>query len=183
MLYAAYGSNLHPVRLVRRTPSAELLGARFVPGWQLTFHKRSPDRSGKCMVTPCGSGIFVAVYDIDEAEKQVLDEIEGVGNGYRDDRINVPDFGRCRTYLPQDDWIDTTLRPWDWYRDLVWLGCRYHGFPAAYCDAIASVTAPFDPDSGRRRVNEHIIAALGNDAGTARCADRNSGTASASRGF
>ena len=37
MLYAAYGSNLHPVRLRERVPSAELLGTGVLEGRELRF--------------------------------------------------------------------------------------------------------------------------------------------------
>ena len=40
MLYAAYGSNLHPVRLSARVRAARLLGAGSVTGWELRFNKR-----------------------------------------------------------------------------------------------------------------------------------------------
>jgi hypothetical protein len=33
VLYAAYGSNLHPLRLAARAPSAALLGTCALPGW------------------------------------------------------------------------------------------------------------------------------------------------------
>ena len=45
MLYAAYGSNLHPARLSRRAPSAEFVGTALLPGWELRLHKRGQDGS------------------------------------------------------------------------------------------------------------------------------------------
>ena len=49
LYYLAYGSNLHPVRLTERVPSARFLGLTSLFGYQLRFHKRhEPDGSGKC---------------------------------------------------------------------------------------------------------------------------------------
>jgi hypothetical protein len=38
--YFAYGSNLHPLRLQERVPSAALLGWTHLHGWELRFDKR-----------------------------------------------------------------------------------------------------------------------------------------------
>ena len=92
MHYAAYGSNLHPRRLLERTPSAQLLGSRCVPGWSLKFHKRSKDNSAKCNATPQSAGLYVAIYEISDADKAKLDGIEGVGYGYCEGVMSVPDF-------------------------------------------------------------------------------------------
>ena len=46
LLYAAYGSNLHPGRLQKRVDSARLEGTAFVADLSLTFDKRGVDGSG-----------------------------------------------------------------------------------------------------------------------------------------
>ena len=48
--YLAYGSNLHPLRLTLRVPSARVIGVVEMPGYMLEFHKRSIDGSGKCLI-------------------------------------------------------------------------------------------------------------------------------------
>lgn len=45
----AYGSNLHPLRLRKRVSTANLIGIVEMQGYQLAFHKRSTDESGKCL--------------------------------------------------------------------------------------------------------------------------------------
>ena len=122
--YAAYGSNLHPIRLTDRIPSTRLLGTSFVPGWSLKFHKRSKDGSGKCNILQPGDGVHIAVYEMRKAEKQELDEIEGLGKGYEDASIVVPEFGRCSTYLGSASHVCNDLAPFDWYKEMVLLGCR-----------------------------------------------------------
>lgn len=64
-LYAAYGSNLHPVRLQERVKSASVRGTAVLEDWKLAFSKRSKDGSGKAtLVELDGAQAHVAVYDV-----------------------------------------------------------------------------------------------------------------------
>lgn len=166
MLYAAYGSNLHPVRLQERVPSAELLGTGVVSGRELRFHKRSfVDGSGKCDIVPGDGLVHVAVYDVPEDEKPLLDGFEGLGKGYRVEIVDVPGFSPCFTYVAMDDHVDASLRPYDWYVRLVLIGCAYHGFPRDYVQAIAipvlddAWELDEDPDAERRAAAEEVLRA------------------------
>lgn len=163
MRYAAYGSNLHPERLRARTPSARLLGAAPLPGWTLRFHKRSKDGSGKCMIANGGSGIHVAIYEIDTPDKQSLDRIEGLGLGYNEVIIDVPEFGACASYVADPAYIDGTLNVYDWYRELVLLGARFHSFPDAYMRELAATPAIEDPEPERRDRNWAIVSTIAPD--------------------
>lgn len=160
VLYAAYGSNLHPLRLRARTPSARLTGTAYLPDWSLRFHKRSIDASGKCSISKGSSGVYVAVYRMSTTDKRELDTIEGVGEGYVDARINVPEFGECATYIAADSRVDDALQPYDWYRELVLLGCEELGLPPDYARRIERVAAMPDPDSDRRRDRWAIVEML-----------------------
>ncbi len=155
--YAAYGSNLHPVRLTERLPSARLVGPGFLPGRTLEFHKRSVDASAKCTIVPGGEGVYVAVYEVSAADKRHLDEIEGVGRGYSDEVVDVPGFSDCATYVAEPTHLDDWLKPYHWYRELVLLGCRYHGFPESYVARIADIASATDPDVARNAVNAALI--------------------------
>lgn len=160
VLYAAFGSNLHPRRLQDRLPAATPLGSACLPGWSLHFNKRSEDTSGKCNILPHGDGVHLAIYSLSAADKRRLDKIEGVGLGYETGIVEVPGFGVCATYFAADTHVDDTLVPYDWYRKIVLLGCRWHAFPQAYIDGIAAlVTAP-DPDPERSRKNWATVARL-----------------------
>ena len=110
--YIAYGSNLHPVRLRERLPSARLVGPAFLPGRTLEFHKRSVDGSAKCTIVSGGEGVHVAIYDVSGDDKRRLDEIEGVGRGYSDERIDVPGFSECATYVAESTHVVTELEPY-----------------------------------------------------------------------
>ena len=149
--YAAYGSNLHPLRLRARAASARLVGTAYLPDWSLRFHKRSADTSGKCSILEGSSGVYVAVYRMSVADKHLLDGIEGVGSGYVDARIVVPGMGECTTYIAADSHVDDALQPYDWYREIVLLGCKELRFPADYARRIEQVVVAADPDPDRRQ--------------------------------
>lgn len=155
--YAAYGSNLHPTRLIERTPSARLLGTSCLPDWSLRFHKRSLDQSGKCDIIAGTGGIHVAVYELSDADKTTLDEIEGVGAGYVDISLTVPGMGECKSYVAEESFVDNSLTPYDWYKALVLVGARAHSFPAKYVSEIEAVVACQDPDPQRSADNWAII--------------------------
>jgi hypothetical protein len=149
MKYAAYGSNLHPLRLSRRIASARLLSTAFLPGWSLHFHKRSKDESGKCNIRCGGNGVHFAVFEISARDKLRLDEIEGVGAGYAAIFLRLPGLGECLSYAATESHIDESLQPYDWYRELVLVGARFHEFPDDYVDRISRVPAIEDPDADR----------------------------------
>jgi len=150
MWYVAYGSNLHPLRLTERASSARLIATSFLPNWSLHFHKRSKDGSGKCNILPGGDGIHVAIFDISVEDKLLLDKIEGLGRGYSETLLSIPDIGECVTYVAQQSHIDGSLAPYDWYKELVLMGARAHGFPDDYSQRISSLRAIEDPDPNRR---------------------------------
>ena len=167
MRYAAYGSNLHSRRLRERISSAKLINTSFLPDWSLRFHKRSLDKSAKCNIVSGGNGIHIAIFDISLADKATLDRIEGLGTGYAEVSLAVPDIGVCMSYVAEDSFIDSSLAPYDWYKELVLLGACAHGFPVDYTDKIRAVSACQDPDpcrSAKRWTTVEMVKA-GNQPG------------------
>ena len=158
--YLAYGSNLHPLRLSARTPSARLVGTDEIRGWQLVFHKRGQDGSGKCNIRRAEGKVFAAVYELDASDLETLDGIEGVNRGYQRHTLQAQAFGRCEAYLAEQSHVDPQIRPFCWYRRLVLEGCRYHGFPADYVAPIHSVDHVRDEDPARRRLHEELLARM-----------------------
>lgn len=152
MKYAAYGSNLHPLRLTERIPSARFLGTEYVPDWSLRFHKRGNDTSAKCSISRDGPGIYVAVFDISVADRAVLDRIEGVGCGYATATLRAGAMGDCMTYVAETHCIDNALAPFDWYKELVIVGATAHEFPATYVAQIAAIEA--QPDDNQQRASD-----------------------------
>lgn len=161
-LYAAYGSNLHPVRLNQRVPSARLVGTSAVSGFELRFHKRSVDGSGKCDIVETDGDIFVAVYDIQLDEKHLLDRVEGLGSGYDEIQISVPGHGRCWSYAASQSHVDPALVPYGWYRELVILGCEHNSFPAYYIQRIRETAERRDQDSERHDRNIRLVRSIQN---------------------
>ena len=84
LYYLAYGSNLHPVRLQNRVPSANFMGLVAMPGYRLCFHKRHhDDNSGKCNMywtSEDNDVVYGAIYEMHSSEKSLLDQCEGTGN-------------------------------------------------------------------------------------------------------
>ncbi len=152
VLYLAYGSNLHPQRLTARV--GEPLAARTVrlTGWALRFHKRSRDGSAKCDIVPSHRGhIYGVVYTMTVAAKRSLDRIEGLGFGYALKELHAPGLGNVTTYRATAAVIDSNLRPYSWYHQLVVAGARHHGFPPNYLSELTAVATMRDPDATRHR--------------------------------
>lgn len=150
MHYAAYGSNLHPLRLSKRISSAQLVAVGFLPDWSLHFHKRSRDKSGKCNILNGGDGVHLAIFNIGTKDKLILDKIEGIGVGYSEITLSIPGFGDCVSYAAEESHIDDSLQPYDWYKELVLIGGRFHSFPGDYLKRIESLQVLHDPNPGRR---------------------------------
>lgn len=167
-LYFAYGSNLHPLRLGRRTPSRRLLGVAQLTGYALRFHKRSDaDGSAKCNVLSTGDErdvVMGVVYRMDAEDLAVLDRIEGLGpGGYERVSAQVALKGRLTNaffYAAAESHIDDRLAPYTWYRDLVWHGAAWHGFPEQYVEQIRRIPATDDPDPVRSAQNQELIQAI-----------------------
>ncbi|MCZ6825938.1 MAG: gamma-glutamylcyclotransferase [Gammaproteobacteria bacterium] len=163
--YLAYGSNLHPLRLIERIPSAMLIGTVNMPGRELTFHKRSyVDGSGKCTFFENATAhMYGALFALDSKDESVLDRIEGLGQGYKKQLVKCP-LGETTyeafTYVATRSHIDKELSPYVWYKEIVLAGARYHGFPQDYIDGIKAVDAIQDPNSARRTTKENLLVTL-----------------------
>ncbi len=155
-VYFAYGSNMLTARLRERMSSCKALGIATLQGRVLRFHKRSVDGSGKCnaLATDGEDSVIGVLFSFDPAERANLDKAEGVGNGYERATVTVINSkGRRRkvlTYLATPDYIDDSLKPYVWYKNLVVVGGTEHGLPPEYiADHIQSVEAIEDPDEAR----------------------------------
>ena len=162
--YAAYGSNLHPLRLEKRVPSTNLLGVSLVSGYELRFNKKSAiDGSGKCSINHGTGVVHLAVFEIASEEKAILDKCEGLGKGYEEISIDTLHFGHCSTYIADPAVIDETLKPTDWYKEMVLTGCLFHDFPEEYVRTIDRTGSIEDRNPRRSRSNWQIVEELRND--------------------
>lgn len=156
--YLAYGSNLHPQRLLARVPSAQVVDTVELPGWCVCFHKRGRDQSAKCNLLFTGENhdrAWGIVYGIAIAEKPELDRVEGPG--YTEQTIAVNGVGDVFYYAANEGWIDDRLLPYCWYHDFVVHGAKYHGLPKDYIEWLQQQPFKVDEDRQRRSLNRAIL--------------------------
>jgi hypothetical protein len=158
MRYAAYGSNLHPLRLRKRAPSARFLAATTIPGWSLEFHKRGRDGSGKCNIVAAETSVLFALFDIDANDRPKLDAAEGLNLGYEEITMDTGNFGRCFCYVASNTHIDDELKPFSWYKELVIAGLEYHQASTKYLQRVQSIEHIPDDNEARHRENMAIVA-------------------------
>jgi AIG2-like family len=159
ILYFAYSSNMDVARLRYRVPSCRFRCIARLEKFQLRFHKRSKDGSGKCNAFYTGAprdAVFGMVYEIPLKERAALDRAEGLGHGYYEQPLSVlsPDGEKLlvRTYIADPGAVDENLRPYSWYKDFVLSGAVEHQLPSEYIESrIRSVPAIVDPDQDRER--------------------------------
>ncbi len=78
-IYAAYGSNLDPVRMAKRAPHSPIIGPGWLDGWRLTFGKvdHGLDESLPTLVEDETSQVFVMLYELTEPDERALNSAEG----------------------------------------------------------------------------------------------------------
>jgi hypothetical protein len=126
------------------------------------------DKSGKCNALPSGNGdsVIGVLFSFDPAERAKLDKAEGVGGGYEHAMVTVINDKRRRrkalTYRATPDYIDESLKPYGWYKDLVLAGSREHSLPPEYiAEYIESVEAVEDPNKTRDKKQRTTIGSPG----------------------
>lgn len=150
--YFAYGSNMLTERLQQRCPSARPRFVAVADCWELAFSKRGQDGSGKATLAPAaGCRVFGVVFDLDQNELSELDRFEGAGKGYdrNDDfQVSIADSEEPQgvmTYIASHANTDPSLRPYDWYFNLILAGVRQHALPPDYRARIEAMPPVIDP--------------------------------------
>lgn len=142
-LYAAYASNLHPEQMARRAPHSPLQGTGWLRGWRLTFGGEDRGWDG-ALATVVQNGpddaVYVAIYDLTEADEQHLDEWEGAGIGlYRKVRVRV-------------DTLDGQVLAWVYVLDDYEGGLPSAHYVGILADAAEAAGAPDDYVTTIRRL-------------------------------
>jgi hypothetical protein len=91
-LYAAYGTNLDAEQMRERCPHSPSRGSGWLVGWRLTFGGEDLGWEGALatVVEDPLSQVFVALYDLTEADERELDAWEGADHGlYRKLHLRV----------------------------------------------------------------------------------------------
>jgi len=160
--YLAYGSNLHPLRLQARAPSARASAVVPMPGQRLTFHKRSKDLSGKCnLLQDKSSQAYGVLYEMSPEDMQKLNKHEGPG--YIQLQTKVELQGQVYfaiTYIAQRDSIAEGLSPYHWYKELVATGAEYYGFPNPYIANIRTTPSLTDHDGARVQAYQALLQTM-----------------------
>ena len=163
MLYFSYGSNMSANRLRSRVNSAKPIGACRLDGHRLAFHKKSKDGSAKCdaLFTECSSDVVHGVvYRIDPNQKSLLDRAEGCGFGYEEKSVvvSLTDSSRVDAFTYYATSIDSSLKPYSWYRHHVLTGADEHNLPQEYVDQIlkTKIKTDLDRDRQEREMRIHL---------------------------
>ena len=160
MYYFAYGSNMLRERLAARVGDTGCIGSARLTGYRIDFSKPSRDGSGKCTLVarPGEHRVWGVVFEMTREQKTLLDGFEG--KGYRVETVRPVATGkkiRAFTYIAMQQSLDTSLRPYSWYRDLVLAGALQAQLPAGYIDRIEAISTITDHDAGRVSENLRLI--------------------------
>lgn len=150
-------------RIRERVPSANVLGAYMLQQHSLRFHKSGKDGSGKCDAYYTGGKtdlVLGVLYKIDSDEKNNLDCVEGLGDGYDEKVVTLinanGDRATAVTYVATR--IDERLKPYTWYKNHVLIGAREASLPAAYVAEIEAIEAVKDQDAVREAKQRAIYS-------------------------
>ena len=153
MLCFSYGSNMSSARLRDRVPSARFVAVAILPAHRLRFHKVSRDNSGKCDAEETENPddrVYGVVYEIANEEKPDLDRKEGLGFGYDEKVVEViTEQGKLNILMYFATRVNSSLKPYCWYKEHVLIGAREHGLPPEYIAQIEAIEAVEDPDVTR----------------------------------
>jgi len=160
----SYGSNMYSKRLIKRVPSAKILGIGKSQGFKIEFSKRSKDKSGKATLirtTNKSDIIWGTISNILKKEKHLLDEAEGLGKGYNKKSIPIKiETGEdiCPiAYIAEDSYIDKELIPYKWYKTLVIEGAKENGLPEKYIEKLELQEAKEDKNIERAKYELKIL--------------------------
>ena len=161
VLYFAYGSNLPRARLEARLGKVAVSGAGWLRGYQLRFHKRGIDGSGKCDAWFSGNDadeVHGAMFVLSATQLTRLDGFEGAGYACHSVVAHTASGPReVVTYRAHEHAIASGLQPFDWYLALVRHGAHEHGLPGWYRARMDTIESMEDVDTERARHHFDLI--------------------------
>ncbi|MFB9235179.1 gamma-glutamylcyclotransferase [Plantactinospora siamensis] len=139
-LYAAYGSNLDPARMLAYCPASPMVGTGWLEGWRLTFAGDGElgwEGAVTTVVESPGDRVFVALYDVHPRDASQLDDIEGVTAGtYRKLTVRVVTLdGEVTAWIYVFDGYEGGL-PTSWYLSEIAKAAERAGAPDDYVAAL-----------------------------------------------
>ncbi|TMP12122.1 gamma-glutamylcyclotransferase [Pseudoalteromonas sp. S3178] len=150
----SFGSNMSSNRLLARLPQAKRVGTAVLKGYELTFNMLFKDGSGKCSIQKNDDKnalVYGVVYEVNEAEKAVLDTIEGPGYDCVAIKPTLLDGEQIEAHCYIANTHDNDVLPYDWYIQHVHRGALEAGVPKEYSDAI--LNRPHKSDTNKERAD------------------------------
>ena len=148
-------------RLQHRISKVKVVGVGWLEKHKLEFHKKSHDGSAKCDAYYVGDSrysVYGVVFKVTASQLLLLDEYEGLGKGYEQKTIQIitqnSGIITAVTYYATD--IDSSIKPYQWYKEHVLQGAKEHNLPKDYIDKIRGIGVIPDPNT-KRHQDELII--------------------------
>ena len=155
-------------RLKERVPSATKICNASVDGYKFSFNKRSNvDGSAKGNIEFTSNNddkVWGVIFEIDEADKSGLDEVEGLGKGYNEQEIDLLDDKgngiRTQVYIADTASINNEVLPFDWYKAFVVTGAEQNDLPVEYTQMIKNTIAKADKNVERSKKQQAILEGI-----------------------
>lgn len=133
-LYIAYGSNLNLPQMAFRCPTAKVVGASEIKGYELLF--RGGRKGAVATVEPLeGSSVPVLLWKIRHGDEQALDRYEGYPHFYRKEMMEVELGGKTvpgMVYVMNGG--HEVGAPSDFYLNTIMEGYKTAGFDTDFLD-------------------------------------------------
>jgi gamma-glutamylcyclotransferase (GGCT)/AIG2-like uncharacterized protein YtfP len=153
MLYFAYGSNLDPVQMGSRCPTAQTVGLAALHDHRLVFPRNSETWGGGTsgIVPSHGPTVWGVLFEVTQACLDTLDTHEGFrgpgnpDNHYDREQVTVeltrPDDGSIPRRVRASTYVARPAKPTPpsrRYLDTIVRGARHHRLPEEYIAALAA---------------------------------------------
>lgn len=164
MLIFTYGSNMNIKRLQERVASARKFTNAYLNGYALVCNKVSKDGSAKANVTLSDNDenvVWGVLFVIDQNEKSLLDKAEGLGSGYDEKILTFYDTAGnehlAQIYIADEKQTNSSLKPYDWYREYILSGAKQNGLPDSYIELLENLKFIVDTNTTRRNKNLAVL--------------------------
>ena len=152
--YFAFGSNMASQRLLQRLPNAKSNCVAHLNFHRLSFRKNDAGQSGKCDIETTNNPsdtVIGVIYRISAKDQLILNQFEGLGWAYDSKQVELTSASgeklEAFTYFAID--INTSMKPYHWYKEHVLRGANEHKLPQNYIQFIESFESIHDSDQQR----------------------------------
>lgn len=140
MLYFAYGSNVSIVQMLKRCPTAKVVGVDYITHYALRFNKKGIDGTGKANVEEhLNSRVHGVVYVLSPSTVAQLDQYEGEGEHYHRVPVVTASGKECEMYVADPKHINNKLHPSEEYKETITRGFSFLAIPTKYYKKIKAL--------------------------------------------